>query len=77
MLENYWWEVFFVLCGQVCAFVPSSLAFILDVGPAGGVDDGASPTVCHKGRCHIVEGHARGGVVPFSNVAVFTASHGK
>ena len=49
-----------MLCGQVCAFVPSSLAFYLDVGPIGGVDDEAPPTVCHKGCCHGVKGLACG-----------------
>ncbi len=46
----------FVLSGGVLLFVAPCLAFNVEEGFTPGVDDGAWPTVCHKGCCHIVEG---------------------
>ena len=59
MFENYWGNGFFVLGGWVVSPVPSCLSFDVGVGPASCVDDGAAPTTCHKGRCHMVNGRSR------------------
>ena len=48
-----------MLGGWVVPLIPSCLSFDVGVGSASGIDDGASPTTCHKGRCHMVNGRSR------------------
>ena len=48
-----------MLGGWVVPPIPSCLSFDVGVGSASGVNDGAAPTTCHKGRCHMVNGCSR------------------
>ena len=61
-----------MLPGQIHACVPSCLVFYVDMDPASGIDHGGPPTVCHKGRCHIVDGLARGITCDLLNLSIFT-----